>query len=214
MTTPDQPRDRGICGADTTMLEPFVSGGLCTLLAGHPGWHRCDAGMSWTEREQPAHADMRIEVVKRELNQGALAGFDSAVTDYAAQLVIAALDGYEASALQLAYERGGVAGRRQATEVWEREWGVDLYGRGAHCVLNEHAARGIAAGAPEDAQAKVASRLVGPWEAAEQAGGPDSPAAKMRSLRAHPHGSACICDDCTARDEAEAEQAGSDRDPA
>lgn len=26
---------------------------------------------------------------------------------------------------------------------------------------------------------------------------------ETRSLRAHPHGSACICDDCTARDEAE-----------
>lgn len=30
-----------------------------------------------------------------------------------------------------------------------------------------------------------------------------SPAEKLRSLRAHPHGSSCTCDDCTARDEAE-----------
>jgi len=34
-----------------------------------------------------------------------------------------------------------------------------------------------------------------------------SSAEKLASLRAHPHGSACICDDCTARDEAEADAA-------
>ncbi|MGI5178657.1 hypothetical protein ACQEVZ_20205 [Dactylosporangium sp. CA-152071] len=43
-----------------------------------------------------------------------------------------------------------------------------------------------------------------------QAESPDSPAAKMRSLRAHPHGSACTCDDCTARDEAERDQQAAD----
>lgn len=42
-----------------------------------------------------ARADMRIEIVKRELNQGALAGTGSAVTDYAARLVIAALDSFD-----------------------------------------------------------------------------------------------------------------------
>lgn len=41
-------------------------------------------------------ADMRIEIVKREINQGALAGSDSAITSYAAQLVIAALDSFDA----------------------------------------------------------------------------------------------------------------------
>ena len=71
--------------------------------------------------------------------------------------------------LTATWQRGVAEGRRQATEGWDREWGLALYGHPAHCVLNEHAARGIAAGAPEDAQAKVVSRFVGPWEAAEQA---------------------------------------------
>lgn len=44
----------------------------------------------------------------------------------------------------------------------------------------------------------------------KQAQNPDSPAAKLRSLRAHPHGSACICDDCTARDEAAQDQQAAD----
>jgi hypothetical protein len=52
------------------------------------------------------NADMRIEVVKREINQGALAGFGSAVTDFAASLVIAALDSYDQAALDLAYRDG------------------------------------------------------------------------------------------------------------
>lgn len=39
--------------------------------------------------------DMRIEVVKREINQGALAGYDSQITDYAAALVIVALDSFD-----------------------------------------------------------------------------------------------------------------------
>ena len=59
-------------------------------------------------------------------------------------------------------------GRRQATEGWEREWGLALHGHPGQCVLNEHAARGIAADPTAPADTKVLSRLVGPWEAAEQ----------------------------------------------
>ncbi|MET9521552.1 hypothetical protein [Streptomyces coeruleorubidus] len=40
--------------------------------------------------------DMRREVVLRELNQGALAGFQSEVTEQAADLVLAALNRYDA----------------------------------------------------------------------------------------------------------------------
>ncbi len=43
-----------------------------------------------------AIGDMRIEVVKREINQGALAGMRSEITDVAAALVIVALDSYDA----------------------------------------------------------------------------------------------------------------------
>ena len=57
-----------------------------------------------------AHADMRIEIVKREINQGALAGFCSEITDYAAVLVIAALDSYDEAALKQAYREGFEAG--------------------------------------------------------------------------------------------------------
>lgn len=52
------------------------------------------------------HADMRIEVVKREINQGALAGFDSEISDYAAHLIITALDSYDEAALHKAYQLG------------------------------------------------------------------------------------------------------------
>jgi hypothetical protein len=51
-------------------------------------------------------ADMRIEIVKRELNQGALAGSGCAVTDYAARLVIAALDSFDEATRQQAYDQG------------------------------------------------------------------------------------------------------------
>jgi hypothetical protein len=42
-----------------------------------------------------AEADMRIQVVKREINQGALAGLGSEISDYAAALVVAALDSFD-----------------------------------------------------------------------------------------------------------------------
>ena len=51
-------------------------------------------------------ADMRIEVVKRELNQGALAAFDSRITDYAARLIISALDSFDELALAAEFRRG------------------------------------------------------------------------------------------------------------
>jgi hypothetical protein len=70
---------------------------------------------------------------------------------------------------QAAHERGVAEGRRQATEGWEREWGLALHGHPGQCVLNEHAARGIAADPTAPADTKVLSRLVGPWEPAEQA---------------------------------------------
>lgn len=40
--------------------------------------------------------DMRREVVLRELNQGALAGLDTRVSEHAADLVLAALNRYDA----------------------------------------------------------------------------------------------------------------------
>ncbi|MEU0659642.1 hypothetical protein [Streptomyces lavendulocolor] len=40
--------------------------------------------------------DMRREVVLRELNDGVLAGFDSRVTEHAVDLVLAALNRYDA----------------------------------------------------------------------------------------------------------------------
>jgi hypothetical protein len=42
-----------------------------------------------------ADADMRIQVVRREINQGALAGMSSQISEYAAALVIAALDTFD-----------------------------------------------------------------------------------------------------------------------
>ncbi len=134
-------------------------------------------------------ADMRIEIVKRELNQGALSGFESTVGDYAAGLVIAALDSFDAAALKAEYERGvrdgkvlqtifgnslenlqaeferGVAeGRRQATEGWKRHWGVSFADvSDVQRFATEESARKLAG--PHD---WVMYRLVGPWETAEQ----------------------------------------------
>src|SRR5258708_12601756 len=52
------------------------------------------------------HADMRIQVVMREISQGALAGMDSAITEHAARLIIAALDTFDYQALQTAWGDG------------------------------------------------------------------------------------------------------------
>jgi hypothetical protein len=60
-------------------------------------------------------ADMRIEVVKRELNQGALSGLNRQITNYAAHLVIAALDSFDEEVRKAEFRRGfelGVANER------------------------------------------------------------------------------------------------------
>lgn len=47
--------------------------------------------------------DMRREVLLREINQGALAGMGSEITEQAADLILAAVDRYDAHALAKAY---------------------------------------------------------------------------------------------------------------
>lgn len=65
------------------------------------------------------------------------------------------------------YERGVAEGRRQATEGWDREWRVDLGGGWPeHPCDSEADAHRVAAARPGRS---VVSRLVGPWEPAEQA---------------------------------------------
>lgn len=61
-----------------------------------------------------ARADMRIEVVKREINQGALAGMQSEITDYAARLIVAALDSFDEDAAKREYRAGFEAGMLNA----------------------------------------------------------------------------------------------------
>jgi len=56
------------------------------------------------------HADLRIQVVLRELNQGALAGMDSQVSEQAARLIITALDDFDYQSLQTAWGDGFRAG--------------------------------------------------------------------------------------------------------
>lgn len=55
-------------------------------------------------------ADMRIEIVKRELNQGALAGLGRTITTYAAHLVVAALDNFDEDAVTRAFAKGFTTG--------------------------------------------------------------------------------------------------------
>jgi hypothetical protein len=54
---PDQPRDRGICGAFAPMLAED-STPICTLMAEHPGWHGDREGMSWVERSPEVTGDL------------------------------------------------------------------------------------------------------------------------------------------------------------
>ena len=58
------------------------------------------------------HADMRIQVVMREINQGALAGlgYQSQIGEYAARLIISALDDFDYQALNRAWGDGFRAG--------------------------------------------------------------------------------------------------------
>ena len=53
---PDQPRDRGICGEAAPIMMHSPLGGICTLLAGHDGWHAADDGMTWGYRTPPLRA--------------------------------------------------------------------------------------------------------------------------------------------------------------
>ena len=61
---------------------------------------------TWARFLTTKRADMRIEVVKRAINQGALAGMASEISDYAAWLVIDALDSFDADADQRSYAQG------------------------------------------------------------------------------------------------------------
>ena len=66
---------------------------------------------------------MRIEVVKRAINQGALSGMQSEISDYAAWLVIDALDTFDEYADQSAYRRGFKQGIAFYTFLAEGEVG-------------------------------------------------------------------------------------------
>jgi hypothetical protein len=77
--------------------------------------------LSRDDEKAAARAGMRIEVVKRELNQGALAGFDSSVTEYAARLVIAALDSFDEEALKAEFRRGFDAAEVNSILLIEQE---------------------------------------------------------------------------------------------
>lgn len=68
-----------------------------------------------------ARADMRIEIVKREINQGALAGLGSEISDYAAQLVINALDTYDEEALKEEFRKGFHSGEYNMALLRDQE---------------------------------------------------------------------------------------------
>jgi hypothetical protein len=77
------------------------------------GFH--DPDEHWARFLAARRADLRIEVVKRTIDQGALAGMGVEISDYAAWLVIDALDSFDADAEQRAYAQGfrqGVAFER------------------------------------------------------------------------------------------------------
>lgn len=65
-----------------------------------------DPDESWARFLAAGRADMRIEVVKRAINRGPLAGMPTEISDYAAWLVIDALDSFDADADQRSYAQG------------------------------------------------------------------------------------------------------------
>jgi hypothetical protein len=148
VTTPDQPGDRGICGTDAPTLTESTRGGLCTLLAGHTGWHRADDGMSWTDRP----------------------GFPAAgsVVRFADMIPLSPTQGD----VDAAYERGVAEGRRQATEGWDREWAFENRANLTIPIAGDDVLRFEAMIAQRQAAGeetgRLVSRLVGPWEPAEQ----------------------------------------------
>jgi hypothetical protein len=76
----------------------------------------------WSRFLAAQRGDMRIEVVRRAINQGALAGMQVEISDYAAWLVIDALDSFDENATNNAWRRGFNQGA---------EWGKFRYGKGA-----------------------------------------------------------------------------------
>lgn len=171
VSTPAEPRDRGICGAHT---EPsgFLRAATCELLHGHAGWHH-DGGMSWVDRSYDPDERERAAYERGKAEQ-------QASLDAARQLATQ-LGQNADEAIAKAYARGRERGRRQATEGWGREWAVALpeerHDEGPiwHCA-DEDEARKAAASA---FGGSVVSRLVGPWEPAEQ----PEPARPMRNAR-------------------------------
>lgn len=169
MTTPDQPRDRGICGA----FAPTLAVGetpICTLMAEHPGWHGDREGMSWAD--QPDAIDDWTGLT------------DAAAHEMAERLKAAMVaHGIDVPPTQAdvdaAHARGVAEGRRQATEGWEREWGVifepDWYpdpedtSRHIPIPRDDESHTDWTVGQHPDRPRRKVSRLVGPWEAAEQA---------------------------------------------
>lgn len=71
--------------------------------------------------EPTDYADMRIEIVRRELAQGALAGFGAGLTAYAARLVIAALDSFDEHMIADSYRQGFDAGEINQRLLCERD---------------------------------------------------------------------------------------------
>lgn len=72
------------------------------------------------------------------------------------------------NAMEELAEQGIAKGRRQATEGWKREWGVRGPGGGVEIRRNEDSARRLVVRYAIDEDVRAVSRLVGPWETAEQ----------------------------------------------
>ena len=68
-----------------------------------------------------ARADMRIEVVKREINELLRSfGFTATITNYAAMVVIHCLDTFDESVVADSYRDGFEAGMRNSHALWEQ----------------------------------------------------------------------------------------------
>jgi hypothetical protein len=155
----------------------------CHLEAGHPGEHEEEGTeVTWLPDEPDDHDRFREQALADPATREAYikarvdAAYRRGLTDllgYAARvffgrrLDLVGIDRESAEVMiVLALDEARQIGRTQATEGWEREWGTDEEGVRVRPASDEETARFVVARYRPGH--RVVSRLVGPWESAEQ----------------------------------------------
>jgi hypothetical protein len=125
---------------------------------------QCTVCGGWRGRGAPDNVLLDLADARREIDRL------RALLELAEQHARDTQDELVPEAADEAYQRGLADGRAQATEGWEREWAVAFADKTWPPNDSEQSARTFAA---LYADGQVVSRLVGPWEPAEQTEGGD-----------------------------------------